>query len=123
MTERARRWPGTLMIAAEGEVSTQTLTAAITSGSSTLPQLFTSPVAGPLFWTNWGAENYNFLAAASSATLEFSVTNQAFDIGLDAVSITPSGSVPSVPEPASWALFAVGLAALGALRLRRKETA
>src|SRR6476659_4980693 len=63
------------MIAAEGEVSTQTLTAAITSGSSTLPQLFTSPVAGPLFWTNWGAENYNFLAAASSATLEFSVTN------------------------------------------------
>jgi hypothetical protein len=111
------------MMAAEGEVPTQTITVGMTSGSSTASQLFTSPVAGPLFWANWGVEDYNFLATASSATLQFSVTNEEFDVGLDAVSITPIGPVPSVPEPASWELLAAGLgglAGLGALRRWRK---
>lgn len=108
-------------MAAEGEVPTQSLTVAITTGSPTAAESFTSIVAGPYFWQNWGSDSYSFVADATSATLQFSVTNEAYDVGLDAVSVSPAGGVP---EPTTWALMFVGFGALGSgLRSRRRAVA
>ena len=97
------------MMAAEGETPTQQLTVDMTSGSSTAAETFTSPVTNTLFWQNWGSDQYTFLATATSATLQFSVIDQAYDVGLDAVSIAPA--TVSTPEPGSLTLL--GLALLG----------
>jgi hypothetical protein len=91
-------------MAAEGETDTQQLTVAMTSGSSTPSELFTSPDSNlTLFWQNWGADQYTFLATATSADLQFSVTNQQFDVGLDSVSISAANE--AVPEPRSLILL------------------
>jgi hypothetical protein len=106
------------MMAAEGETPTQQLTVDMTGGSSTAAETFTSPVTNTLFWQNWGSDQYTFVPTASSATLQFSVTNQQFDIGLDAVSIAPATA--AVPEPASLTLLvSVLLGLAGTLRLSR----
>jgi hypothetical protein len=97
------------MMAAEGETPTQQLTVGMTSGSSTPPETFTSPMTNTLFWQDWGSDQYTFLAGASSATLQLSVTNQQFDVGLDAVSIAPATAM--TPEPSCLTLL--GLALLG----------
>lgn len=110
----------TFMMAAEGETATQPLTVGMTSGSSTAAQTFTSPVTNTLFWQNWGTDVYSFLATDASATLQFSVSNQQFDVGLDGVSIAAVGVTP-VPEPATFALMGLGLAAgVGLARRKRK---
>ena len=104
------------MLAAEGEVPTQSLTVGMTTGSSTAQQNFTTLVAGPYFWQNWGAASYDFVADATSATLQFSVVDEAYDVGLDMVSVSAAG----VPEPGVWALMLIGFGGLGiALRRRR----
>jgi hypothetical protein len=94
-------------MAAEGETPTQQLTVAITSGSLTSAQTFTSPVTPTLFWQNWGVDQYTFVPTATSATLQFSVFNQQYDVGLDAVSIAPATA--TTPEPSSIALLLCGL--------------
>ena len=104
------------MLAAEGEVPTQSLTVGMTTGSSTASQNFTTLVAGPYFWQNWGAASYGFVADANSATLQFSVVNEAYDVGLDMVSVSAAG----VPEPAAWALMLMGFGGLGAVLRRRR---
>lgn len=103
------------MMASEGETPTQQLTVAMTSGSSTGSEVFTSPVSpgdAPFFWDNWGSERYTFLATSTSATLQFSATNQQFDVGLDAVSISAAGT-STVPEPSSLLLVGTLLLGLG----------
>ena len=91
-------------MAAEGESDTQQLTVAMTSGSSTPSELFTSPDSNlTLFWQNWGPDEYKFVATATSADLQFSVTNQQWDVGLDAVSI--SSATQAVPEPGALILL------------------
>ena len=90
-------------MAAEGESPTQDMTVSMTSGSSTAPETFTSPPTSTLFWQNWGANSYSFVADATSATLQFSVTNQQWDVGLDSVSVNAA-----VPEPKTWAMMLVG---------------
>ena len=110
------------MIASEGETSTQNVTVGFTTGSPTGPQTFTSIPTSTLFWQNWGSEQYSFVAGAASATLQFSVTNQRYDVGLDDVSIVPALS--SVPEPGS--LFPLGatllLGLFAAKRNRSRHT-
>jgi PEP-CTERM motif len=105
--------------AAEGETPTQQLTVGMTSGSSTPSQTLTtlaSPGIGPFFWANWGSDTYSFVANGTSATLQFSVTNQQYDVGLDSVSISSA-----VPEPSTWAMMILGFAGIGFMAYRRKS--
>jgi hypothetical protein len=110
------------MMAAEGESPTQQLTVAITSGSLTPSELFTSPVTNTLFWQNWGSDSYAFVATATSATLQFSVTNQQWDVGLDAVSVSEASATPL---PSTWFMLLSGFVGLGffAYRGTKKNTA
>ena len=103
------------MMAAEGESPTQQLTVSMTSGSNTASQMFTSPVTNTLFWQNWGSDEYIFVPTATSATLQFSVLNQQWDVGLDAISIAPVG-VAGVPEPQTLALLVCGLLGIALTR-------
>jgi hypothetical protein len=80
-------------IASEGEVSTQTIDVSMTSGSSTPLKTFTT-LDGTEFWQVWGSNQYTFCATATSATLQFSVTNAIYDVGLDGVSIAAAPNVP-----------------------------
>lgn len=99
------------MMAAEGEVSTQHLTVGITSGSLTPSETFTSLPTATLFWQDWGAEQYTFVPTATSATLQFSVTDEVYDVGLDGVSVAPAAAT-GVPEPGSMTLLVSGLIGL-----------
>ncbi len=109
------------LLASEGETPTQKITVGFTSGSSTPSQTFTSIPTHTLFWQNWGPEQYTFVAADTSATLQFSVTNQQYDVGLDGVSIAPQTS--PVPEPRSFLLAIAGLLGAALLARRRVENA
>jgi hypothetical protein len=106
------------LMAAEGETSTQKITVQFTSGSLTPSETFTSPVTNTLFWQNWGPEQYTFVPTATSATLQFSVNNQQFDVGLDGVSIA---SAADIPEPASLMMLSSALIGVGWVHRRRKR--
>jgi hypothetical protein len=100
----------------------QTMTVGFLSGSSTASQPFTSPDSTAGYWRLWVPENYTFVATATSAVVDFSVTNQQYDMGLDNVGIAAPGAVP---EPSSLFLLGSGLAGLIAVirRSRRQKTA
>ena len=105
--------PGTsymlgFMIANEGgDVGgPQSMTVSFTSGSSTGAQGYTAAAQAANYWKTWLPEQETFMATASTATVQFSVTNQRFDMGLDDVTVnTPS----AVPEPGSLGLICGGL--------------
>jgi PEP-CTERM motif len=97
----------------------QTMTVGFLSGSSTSPQSFTSPVSSAAYWRTWVTQDYTFLATNSSAIVNFSVTNQTYDMGLDNVSI--SAATPTVPEPSSLLLVGPVLLGLAGV-IRRKLT-
>jgi len=89
----------------------QTMTVGFLSGSSTPSQAFTSPDSSAAYWRTWVTQNYTFLATGSSAVVDFSVTNQAYDMGLDNVGVSPA----TVPEPSGLSVlgaFLVGLAVI-----------
>jgi hypothetical protein len=84
------------------------------SGSSTGPQDFTAPSSGT-DWTAWGTHTENFLATASSVTLQFkdlAIGGTGEDLGLDNVHVT--GAV--VPEPKSVVLLGSILIGLAVFR-------
>ncbi len=105
------------LLAAEGETPTQQITVGFTSGSSTPSEIFTSSVTDTLFWQNWGSEQYTFVPTATSATLQFSVINQQYDIGLDGVSI--AAQTAAAPEPSGLLLVVTGLLG-GAITIKRR---
>ena len=85
----------------------QTMTVGFSSGSSTIPESFTSPLSSANYWRVWVTQYYTFEATAASAVVDFSVTDQQYDMGLDNVSIAPA---VAVPEP--WSLSLLGLSLL-----------
>lgn len=93
----------------------QTMTVGFSSGSSALPESFTSPDSSAAYWRTWVAQNYTFVASASSAVVDFSVTNQRYDMGLDAVTIAAPAT--GVPEPSTILLVGAGLVIGLGLRL------
>src|SRR5581483_9962571 len=81
------------LIANEGEASSQSVRVLFPSGSATGAQTFTTSTgAGQLYWKSWEQKSMQFLATATSATIQFSVTNQQYDLGLDYIQVTPVAS-------------------------------
>jgi hypothetical protein len=85
-------------------------------GSSTGAQSFTAPSPAANYWKDWLEQGMTFVAAASDVTLRFTYTGR-YDMGLDDIRVTP------VPEPATTALWAAGLAMLGVVVRRRGSAA
>jgi hypothetical protein len=79
----------------------QTMTIGFDSGSSTGPRDISAPSNSCNYWCIWLPESLDFTATAGSAVVDFSVTNQINDMGLDAVKV----SAATVPEPASLAIL------------------
>jgi len=94
----------------------QTMTVGFLSGSSTASQSFTSPLSSTDYWRTWVTQDYTFVASAPSAVVDFSVSNQADDMGLDNVKIAAS-----TPEPATLLLLGSGLLGMAGA-IRRKLT-
>jgi choice-of-anchor C domain-containing protein len=68
----------------------------------------------------WVTETFAFVATGGTTTLSFdSQTNSAFGAALDNVRVAGADTIPAIPEPATFALIGLGLAA-GRLRLRRR---
>jgi hypothetical protein len=99
------------MTASEAPFSgAQTMSVGFSSGSSTPSQSFTSAPSPGNYWKNWVTQSETFVATDISAVVDFSVTNQQYDMGLDKVSVSLAPS--TVPEPSSLLLLSSGLVAL-----------
>jgi hypothetical protein len=84
--------------------------------------VFIAPPINGNFWDNWVSQSIDFSASGATADLLFStfgLNAAGYDVGLDNVTIRQISDV-TVPEPASIALFAAGLAGLGWMSRRRK---
>ncbi len=100
-------------------LSSQVMTVGFSSGSSTASSTFTAPANSFNYWNIWLPETKVFSATGTSATVDFSVTNQINDMGLDAVSVTTPSAIP---EPSTWAMLLLGFAGVGYLGYRRRGT-
>jgi hypothetical protein len=103
-------------IANEGEPPSQTMTATLSGGASATGTFTTTTGAGLYYWKSWEQENLNFTATGASASLTFSVVSQAYDMGLDNITVTPTGVIP---EPGALVMFGTGIIGLAGV-LRRK---
>lgn len=105
-------------MATEGTFSSpQSLTVDFPAGSSTGSQVFTAATPSSSYWSDWETKTMNFVATASDVTLEFSVTNIPYDVGLDNVQVNAASN--AAPEPSTLALGGLG-AGLGLLARRRR---
>lgn len=96
----------------------QAITVSFPAGSATPAQTFTAAPSTANYWRNWETKSLTFIPNSSSVTLQFGVTQQTDDVGLDAVSIA---AVPSgLPLPSSVWGGLVLLAGLGAWTARRR---
>ncbi len=70
--------------------------------------------------SSWATQSLTFVATSASQLLSFSLAHadKAY-LGIDGISVTAGGVTPAVPEPSSWLLMAMGVAALGAMRRRQ----
>jgi hypothetical protein len=87
-------------------VSSDQLRVSFTSGSSTAPQVFTTPPypGGTQFWIGWTNESMSFVANAASVTFHFQgVSSANYEVGVDNFQI--AGDTSSVPEPSSAVLL------------------
>ena len=94
----------------------QTMSVGFLSGSSTPSQSFTSPISTADYWRVWVTQNLVFVATSGTAVVDFSVTNQQYDMGLDNVSV----SAAPVPEPFSFFLLGSGMVILTGLIRRHR---
>lgn len=69
--------------------------------------------------SNWSTQSLTFVATSASQLLSFSLasTEKAY-LGIDGISVTAGGVAPPVPEPSTWALMAIGLVGMAAMRRR-----
>jgi hypothetical protein len=68
---------------------------------------------------NWVTESLTFVATASSQQLSFRLaTSEKAYLGVDGISVSLGGT-PPVPEPGTWALMGLGLAAVILARRRQ----
>lgn len=72
--------------------------------------------------SSWYAQSLTFTATASSQLLSFQLASseKAF-LSIDGIAVY--AGTPAVPEPATWALMMMGLAAVGAASARRAALA
>lgn len=70
--------------------------------------------------SSWATQSLTFVATSASQLLSFSLAHadKAY-LGIDGISVTAGGVPPAVPEPSSWLLMAMGVAAVGAMRRRQ----
>ena len=83
------------------------MTVGFLSGSSTAAESYTSPDSPAAYWRNWVTQNYTFVATNTTAVVDFSVTNQEYDMGLDNVNVVALAA--ATPEPSSLLMAGVGL--------------
>jgi hypothetical protein len=70
--------------------------------------------------SNWATQSLTFVATSASQMLSFRLAQgEKAYMGIDGISVTTGGLTPAVPEPSTWALMAMGVVAIGALRRRR----
>jgi len=68
----------------------------------------------------WSTQSLTFVATSASQLLSFQLaTSEKAYLGIDGISVTTGGTTPAVPEPSTWALMAIGVAALAATRRRQ----
>lgn len=69
---------------------------------------------------NWATQSLTFVATSASQMLSFRLAQgEKAYMGIDGISVTTGGLTPAVPEPSTWALMAMGVVAVGAMRRRR----
>ena len=70
--------------------------------------------------SSWSTQSLTFVATSASQLLSFRLagTEKAY-LGIDGIAVTLGGATPPVPEPSTWALMAIGLVGLGAMRRRQ----
>lgn len=100
-------------MAAEGPIS-GALSLTLSDDSSISSQTFTADPGGtPNYWMNWQTRQVTFTANSSDITINFSVTNQPFNVGLDDITLAVGPPTPTpAPLPAS---FWAGLLILGGI--------
>jgi len=87
-------------------------------GTIDLPALGTGPGDPSGSFSNWAAAGLAFAGVAKS--IDFGGTvNQ---IGYDNVTFGSAVPVPTIPEPSTYALMALGLAGIGFVARRRRES-
>lgn len=70
--------------------------------------------------SSWATQSLTFVATSASQLLSFSLAHaEKAYLGIDGISVTAGGVTPAVPEPSSWLLMAMGVAAVGAMRRRQ----
>ena len=70
--------------------------------------------------SNWSSQSLTFVATSATQLLSFRLagTEKAY-LGIDGISVKLGGVTPAVPEPSTWLLMAMGVAAIGAVRRRQ----
>ena len=107
---------------AQGRSGSANVQLSMLAGSATASASYAPGMSVSWYWDTWTMYSYDFVANATSATFAFedlAMTGEGYDIGIDNVSIEGAGQV--IPEPATMALFGLGMLGMATLRKRFKK--